>query len=909
MNEQVHAEAWALKEACYTAWHTSPGRAADAAGRLATLSDRHAGDTLLSALADWTAGIAALASGDLPEALLRLQQAQDGFQARDDLQHAAETQVPQMVALSMLGRDAEALACARKALAQFEASGDARSAAKIEGNLGTMHSRQDRHREAEAHWRRAGVRFARLGDLASSVAADIALANALTWQFRFDEALRVNERARMRARTHGLDVLHAHARQAIGRIELNRGRWHGALAALSEALDLLTAAEAPPQRRIEAEAALADAYLAVHLLDEAVVLYDRIRAEAATWQAPTERAWATLQRARALGRLGDHAGALEGLAQARTLYLDAGNAATVAYTDLCRGRVELASGDPTAALASARAAAAGLQGLGITGWSLDARALEGTALAASGQGEAALQVWAEVIQAGTSLPQVRLPCHTGVGQIALARGDLATARNALETALALVDRERAALPDDDLRSALAADSEQAHEALIDVALAEGDTGVLLRDLERGRARALAWSLPGVGAGAAMAAPAESTRLQWLRDQWRQAMAEGDADRLPGLDGQMRALETELLEAHRRSTLQRTDPDAAGSPRPAGRSELDLPELLAGLPDDTALVVWHLHGTRLLAVVLAGGQATHHDLPAGDLQARIQALRFQIETWRGGGSALLRHAERLTARTQAHAQALHQLLWAPIEHRLEGRRRVVLMPHRELHYLPFAALHDGQRWLVQTRELSLAPSLTAFQQGVAARDRFRALLAVGVGGHDLPHVAREIAGLVDLFGADATVLQDAHATPAALAGAAPAADILHLACHGRFRADNPAFSSLQLGNGPLSLHEARQLPLNASLVTLSACSTGLSRLAPGDEVQGLVRAFMLAGASRVLATLWPVADQPSADLMTDFYRALRAGDRPSLALQRAQAAAADRGAPPFHWAAFTLHARG
>lgn len=900
MADDARARGWALKAECYAAWHTAPPRAREAADRLRALA-ADSGDPVLRALADWTDGIAQLAAGDLTAALSALEGAHAAFTALGDLQHAAESQVPQMVALSMLGRDAEAVQRAQSALAQFVASGDTRSAAKIDGNLGTMLSRQDRHAEAEQHWRRAAVRFARVGDIELSVAADVALANTLTWQFRFDEALRINERARMRARTHGFTVLDAHARQAIGRIELNRGRWHLALPALADAARLLADTGAPPQKRIEAEAALADAYLAVNLLGEAAALYERVMADALALQAPTEQAWATLQRARALGRLGDARAAIEGLGAARALYQGTGNAATVAFVDLCRGRVELGTGEASRALDHARAAEAALQGSGITGWLLEARALQAAAQAALGDDAAAQAGFDTVLSQAGGLPQIAMPCHVGLGSLALARNDLATARAALETALDRVDRERAALPDDDFRSALGAEAEQAHEHLVRVALAQGDSAMLLRDLERGRARALALSLPSVNEPPRAAG---STQLRWLRDQWRQAVAEGDADRLPGLGGQVRALEHALLEAHRRAALLPATAPAAAEER------FDLPALLDALPDDTAMVVWHQQGDHLLACVLSGGEVRHRAWVADGLAERVRALRFQIDSLRFGGPAMRRHAGQLMARAQVHARALHDRVWAPIEPLLGGRRRVVLVPHRELHYLPFCALHDGRQWLVQDHRLSLAPSATVWlaqQQRAAAR--FDTVLAVGVGGAALPQVAEEIAAVSAAFGAGALALSDGEATQPALAAALPAADVLHLACHGHFRSDNPAFSFLQLGDGPLTLRDARELPLRASLVTLSACETGVSRVAPGDEVLGLVRAFMLAGAGTVLATLWPVEDTASAALMADFYRALRAGATPAGALQQAQAQAAAGGAHPFFWAAFSLHGRG
>lgn len=237
-------------------------------------------------------------------------------------------------------------------------------------------------------------------------------------------------------------------------------------------------------------------------------------------------------------------------------------------------------------------------------------------------------------------------------------------------------------------------------------------------------------------------------------------------------------------------------------------------------------------------------------------------------------------------------------------------RVRIAPHRLLHYLPWAALHDGHGWLVDRFEISLVPSA---RLGLGGTDtpppRFQKVLALGFGGPDLPQVATEAVAVAAAFGPGATLLLDAAATGAALRREAPQADLLHLACHAHFRADSPYFSALHLADGELTLRDAAALPLGATLVTLSACETGLSRVAPGDDLVGLVRGFLLGGARHVMASLWTVDDASTAELMKSVYAGLIDGQRPARALQAAQSALARAGHHPFYWAAFALHSRG
>ncbi|PYP39878.1 MAG: hypothetical protein DMD48_05120 [Gemmatimonadetes bacterium] len=147
--------------------------------------------------------------------------------------------------------------------------------------------------------------------------------------------------------------------------------------------------------------------------------------------------------------------------------------------------------------------------------------------------------------------------------------------------------------------------------------------------------------------------------------------------------------------------------------------------------------------------------------------------------------------------------------------------------------------------------------------------------------------------------------------------APEQEIVHLATYGVLNKHNPLFSYVELGagggeDGRLEVHEVFGLTLHARLLVLSACQTGvgggaLADVPPGDDWVGLVQGFLYAGASNVLATLWPVADVATARLMERFYKELAAGRSEAEALALAQRATArDAGtAHPFYWAGFTL----
>ena len=114
-----------------------------------------------------------------------------------------------------------------------------------------------------------------------------------------------------------------------------------------------------------------------------------------------------------------------------------------------------------------------------------------------------------------------------------------------------------------------------------------------------------------------------------------------------------------------------------------------------------------------------------------------------------------------------------------------------------------------------------------------------------------------------------------------------AGLAHIAAHGHFRSDNPLFSSLQLQDGPLTVHDLEGLRQAPRHVVLSACESGLPTVHPGDEVVGLAAALLALGTSSLIATVAPIPDEASRPLMLRFHGHLRRGLTPAAALAVAQ----------------------
>jgi len=263
--------------------------------------------------------------------------------------------------------------------------------------------------------------------------------------------------------------------------------------------------------------------------------------------------------------------------------------------------------------------------------------------------------------------------------------------------------------------------------------------------------------------------------------------------------------------------------------------------------------------------------------------------------------------------QARALVLYRLLIAPVRREIRGDRLLVV-PHDVLHYLPFAALRTPEgKWLVEDYALSTVPSASVVKylvsKGVGASE---ATLAVGnptLGPQfDLRYAERE-ARVVAQARPPSTVLVRDEATESRAKALLPTAGTIHFATHAELKEDEPLTSALLLvpgggEDGRLEVRELFGLELNARLVVLSACETALGELSRGDELVGLQRAFLYAGARSIIATLWKVDDRASYELMRAFYGELGGGG-PLSALRRAQLITMRTYPHPFAWAAFGL----
>jgi CHAT domain-containing protein len=909
--------AQALKQMYFAHNMSSPEVASGAAAALEILAQREE-DPHIRALAEWLRGMACELRGDMEASIRWLRQASARFEHLGDSHSAARVQVSLLTAYAMLGRYSDALACGETARAFFIRVGDELSAGKVEQNLGGIQFRRDHYREAEHLLRCARDRFLKLDDQKQLTQIENNIAIALTLQHRFGEAAALYEQALARAEAGGFDITQAEIEDDLGQLALHQGKYERALDYIErarrrfEALGIAHAAAA-------AQGRLADAYLDLNLVPEAVSNYQRALSVFRGLGMRAEEAATLANLGRGYALLGEPEQAHAALSEARQIFLGEDNEVGQATVRLAEAQLLYDRGAYEDAMTAAALAHGPLETAASWGRLLHARWVQGDSLRAVGQLRPAQRLLSDTLKTAQAhgVPQTVLRCESSLGLLSLVSGNLLGAERRLKRAVELSEQLRAPLPAEEFRTAFLTDKLVAFRELVRMCVASGRSAEALEYVERSRSRSLVDVLSGElavrleprdASESEMLERARSLReeLNWLYSQINRSERDKavSAARLAELHAIVRDRERDVQEMLRQ--VQQSAP--AASPL-LGPKPFVLADFQRDLPTDTALLEYYLLDDEVVAFVVTRAhlEVVRSLATRQQVETALAQLQFQLESLRGGSARIRGHMPQLTARVRHHLKSLHDLLLSQIEPRI-GARRLVVVPHSRLHYVPFHALFDGSSYTIERREVSYAPSASVLHQCLHTPLRpYNAGLFVGVADEQIPRAEEEARALSRLF-INAKTLIGTEASRAAVREHVDRADLLHLACHGKFRPDNPLFSALHLGDGWLTVRDAYELDLKGRLVTLSACQTGLSSIGPGDELAGLLRGFFSAGSPCLVLSQWTVDDDSTRELMQEMYTRLRAGDRPAAALRAAQRAALEQYQHPFFWAPFAVFGR-
>ena len=499
-------------------------------------------------------------------------------------------------------------------------------------------------------------------------------------------------------------------------------------------------------------------------------------------------------------------------------------------------------------------------------------------------------------------PEPTQVAHTFLGRIAEREGDDQKAFEHYAEAIKIIEGMRSKLTDPSLKALFMEKHLDVYEWMIRLLQRRQRAPEALHYLERAKARAM---LDMLGEKAFSSKVKEENELlaqeRSIRKRIDSVSMEMEMEVVsPESPGRSEEQISEIrqLESEHRAILdkiERRNPELASllTIKPLGAKEIQ-----ALLDPDTALLEYFLGRESQLVFVAAREKVLAVPLHAspGTLFKMIQAFRTDAVE----GISL----ERLAMKGyQKPLSDLYDILIRPIEGEISAKKHLVIVPHGMLHYLPFHALLSKKGgkpgYLIESFAISYLPSASVLKYTrVKNKGNRKDLFAVGnpaTGLDPLPAAeqeAREVSALFDRK----LVLTGQQATETSVKDQSPSYDMVLLSTHGEMIESNPLKSNLRFApskgdDGRLTVDEIFDMEIKANLVTLSACETALvsgevENFPQGDDLVGLTRAFIHAGAPSVVASLWKVSDDSTVKLMRAYYRNLQ-GMSKAEALRTAQ----------------------
>ncbi len=831
--------------------------------------------------------------------------------------HGNETEVGRTLSsaiqpLIRLGEYDRAVEWADRARRIFSRNGDTLRLARLELNAANIYHRQDRFAEALEAYEHAYRQLLPFQDTEAIAAALHNMAVCLIALNDFQKALASHQAARTFCEEHGMPALVVQADYNVAYLYYLRGEY-------SRALEGLRATREAAARMGDAyHGALcfmdqSEIYLELNMSEEAAEMAKEAFAQFQALAMNYEAARSLVNLAIALGHRGNTARSLELFSQAREIFVRENNRAWPSLIDLYRalvlyddGRIGEARLRCMNALEFFRTSSMGskeilchllLGRIGVRSGDVDSARLH-----CSG----ALRRL-ETVEA----PHLVYQSYLLMGQIEESVGDVEKAAKWFQSARTAAESLRDVLRNEELKIAFMKNKLEVYESLVHLCLEHADQGCDARDIldcmEEAKSRSLRDLMgsrpPERDAGGTETAMA--SRMRELRDElnWYYHRIELEQlgqepsyqERADGLQAAARDREKALMR------LLRDMPPSEAADAPA----MTLEVIRAALGPDTVLVEYFYARDQLIAAVLSQEVLEVRAIGSrSGVDSLIRLLQFQLSKFRLGEHYAGVFREPMLRAATAHLRELYEVLLAPVRRHLHGRH-VVFVPHENLHHLPMHALFDGSQYMIDAFTVSYAPSAGIY--GLCRRREVNTSgtsLILGVPDSLAPLIGEE-AAVVAATLPDSELFLGDGAGQQVLREKGPASRVIHLATHGRFRADNPMFSAIRLGDGYLTLYDLNRFRLPVELVTLSGCSTGVNVVAKGDELLGLVRGLLQAGAKSLMLSLWDVHDHSTTELMRSFYTRFRANGDTASALQGAMQELRQKQPHPYYWAPFVL----
>ena len=528
------------------------------------------------------------------------------------------------------------------------------------------------------------------------------------------------------------------------------------------------------------------------------------------------------------------------------------------------------------------------------------------------------------------------------GQILLQQQKPQSALPCFKKATTMLETQRQAIFSLDARAFLLQQNAEAYTGLMQTYLALHQPDKAFAAVEQTRARSLADSMAKRRYELVRQLPAKLRDQQIALDDERR-VRENALEHARNTDAAAQEKATRKALGVLSVRQRRLDADVALTlPRAAALEypqPIDLKAAQQSLPPGTLALVYAADDKQTNLFTLTRSAFHFYHLPLSR-----QQLRQRIE----GAHTLLANVNSTPQQVAPALTDLYTRLLAPAQKEIAQARSLVICPDGALHGLPFAALMPkAGRFLIEDKPVQVIGSLTLYRVLRSPRFHRRVngarVLALGDPAYGTPRlvasagdlhsetsetmgrdrqalretgaVARKIGAL---YAPHSLVLTQQQATVANLLTRSERAGILHLGCHGLADSHDPLSSWLALTpdahhpDGLLYAWQIMRMKLNARLVVLWACETGLGAESRFEGMQGVSRAFQTAGADNVLMTLWVVQEKPTADILLDFYTLWKKGQGKKTladALREAQIKALKRDPRPYLWAPLVLNGAG
>ncbi len=864
--------------------------------------------------------------GDYAAAIPDYEAAADIYLALDRPVDAARSRTGQVYALAIEQQDSSAIQIGEAAAEVLRQAGRRELLPHLLMNMGAVYGRSGQDRPALAKFDEVRELCLQLGSTARRQLAQVEVNRSIVLRNLglFNESIAAAQAAHTISIEQDMPVDTANANECLAITYSILGRYNEALLLFEQTLAIMSHGDRQRDAAM-VELSVSNCLLKLGRLVDGLEHAQHAREAFERLGGRIELGQAHLFEAQILDSLGRTPSAEEAIAKAQAQFTAEHSTAWLAQAELARASLIGRHGSAIESLALALTAAATFDDLGQRQNAALARLLAARAALRLDQDAIARAHAEAALETGQALgaSDIVQPAFQILGEIERKAGMWQTALATFEKSMAELERVRAQMMIED-RSFFLRNKLSIYEDAVDASLSSNQPARGLGYSERAKSRALLDLLDQrVSIRLEAHAPEDQplvNELVTLRTQRDETVRRWQGEHpLMLREGALAApddIRIELARIEKRITslwhqlLMRN----ASYAHEADLWQVQNTDVLALLPPRSTLLEFFVVHNEWVAFVARGDQvvARRLGLSLEQWSALVRPWHLNLAACQDAATRGQPPSPQLARNAQAILKRLYDALIAPLAEHLDEGADLIVVPHGPLHYLPYAALYDGLNYLSDRFTLRSLPTAGLLRHVSPARidaTGGRAspgdFLAVGYSSNEqLPAARSEAIAIARLMSGTALVEEQATATE--LLKHATQLRGLHLATHAEFRADNPLFSGLSLADGWLTTLDLFNWRLQASLVTLSACQTGRSVIGGGDEILGLLRALLYAGARTVVASLWPVQDTVTARLMEHFYSALAAGVHKGAALKQAQQTLRLEGhIHPYYWAPFFL----